>query len=139
MYSRNCRTSKFYYETIQVNVETAGFYSLSSKSNINTYGYLYNDAFNPFNPSENLNSENSYKCNGEQFKLDIYLQPSATYVLVVTTYFPKVTGTFLIFAFGPNNITLNHNSEWIYTLWIISTKYRNCLLTQFSLLIHKKI
>ncbi len=116
MYSRDCLTSNFYFETIQLNVITTGFYSLSSKSNIDIYGYLYNDSFNPFNPSENFLSKNDDYCNNNQFKLFIYLQSSTTYVLVVTTYASNVRGSFSIFAYGPNNITLNRIGECIYNL-----------------------
>jgi hypothetical protein len=111
-----CDESNYYYETIQVNVVTSGVYILSSKSNIDTYGYIYRDRFNPINSLDNLLSEDNQDWEKDQFKLVIDLQSSTTYVLVVTTYSPKVTGNFSIFAYGPNNIILNRISECIYIL-----------------------
>ncbi len=111
-----CDESNYYYETIQVNVVTSGVYILSSNSSINTYGYIYRDHFNPINSSDNLLSEDDQHCENNQFKLVIDIQSSTTYVLVVTTYSPKVTGPFSIFAYGPNNIILNRISECIYIL-----------------------
>jgi len=121
-YSRLCGRTNYYYETIQVNVVTAGSYSLSSSSTIDTYGYLYKDNFNPTNPSENSlawNDDESW-C-GRQFKLLPYLQANITYVLVVTTFSPNVQGNFLVHVTGPNNISLNRislnrTSEYFYFL-----------------------
>ncbi|CAF4084707.1 unnamed protein product, partial [Adineta steineri] len=47
-------SSYFYYESIQINVATTGFYTIFSNSTMNTYGYLYNDTLNPLVPDQNL-------------------------------------------------------------------------------------
>src|SRR5207302_1012203 len=43
MYSRNCRTLNFYYETFQLNVITSGFYSISTRGQTDTFGYIYQE------------------------------------------------------------------------------------------------
>ncbi|CAF1343589.1 unnamed protein product, partial [Adineta steineri] len=58
-YSRTgCNLSNYYYEAIQVNVNESRYYSLSSSSSIDTYGYIYTKNFYPFDPSINLILEN---------------------------------------------------------------------------------
>jgi hypothetical protein len=129
-YSRNCRISNYYYETIQMNVVTAGFYSISGKSPLDIYGYIYKDNFNPLNPFENLYSQNGFSCDGRQFTLTTNLQIGTAYVLVVTTFYPNETGAFSIFVSGPDNISLNRTSEYMHCLvnnQHRSTKYRKYL------------
>jgi hypothetical protein len=124
-----CKLSDYYYETIQVNVVTTDWYSLSSNSSLDTYGCLYEDHFNPFNPLENLISLNDQSCGNNQFKLVAYLQSNTTYVLVVTTFLTNKTGQFSIFASGPNKVTLSHISEYLDFVnnQYRRKKYRKCL------------
>jgi hypothetical protein len=119
-YGRNgCKLSNYYHESIQVNVVAADFYILSSNSNVDTYGYIYKDKFNPLHPSANLLLQTDEGCNHHQFKLVADLQTNTTYVLVVTTAAPNVTGVFSIFAFGPNYISLNRIGEYlVFVLFI---------------------
>ncbi|CAF1633182.1 unnamed protein product, partial [Adineta steineri] len=104
-YSRDCRKSNYYYETIRVNVMETGYYALSSVSSMDTFGNIYKDDFNPMNPSENLQDYRS--CSFQDFKFIAYLYTGITYILVMTTYSPNVTGNFSILTSGPNNITLD--------------------------------
>jgi len=130
IYSRTCRISNYYYETIQVNAASTGVYSLSGTSRVGIYGYIYKDNFNPLNPFENLCSENGVNCGDRQFMLTTILETGTTYILVVTTFSPNDTGNFSIFVSGPNNISLNHISEYLYCLLnnqLESIKYRKCL------------
>ncbi|CAF1185497.1 unnamed protein product [Adineta steineri] len=53
-YYRDCQVPQCHYETLQIHVNTTGLYVLWSKSNINAYGYIYKNDFNPLKPSENL-------------------------------------------------------------------------------------
>ncbi|CAF1027592.1 unnamed protein product [Adineta steineri] len=53
-YYRDCQVPQCHYETIQIHVNTTGLYVLWSKSSINTYGYIYENDFNPLKPFENL-------------------------------------------------------------------------------------
>ncbi|CAF1035438.1 unnamed protein product [Adineta steineri] len=106
-YSRDARKSNYYYETIQIHVVETGYYALTSSSNVNTFGYIYKDDFNPRNPSENLLSQDYRSCSYQDFKFIAYLQTGTKYILVVTTSSPNITGKFSILTSGPNVITLN--------------------------------
>ncbi|CAF1209524.1 unnamed protein product [Adineta steineri] len=111
-YSRDCRKSNYYYETIRVNIVETGYYALSSNSSMNTFGDIYKDDFNPMNPFENLLSQGYRACSSQDFKFIAYLYTGTTYILVVTTSSPNMTGNFSILASGPNNITLDPYSKY---------------------------
>jgi hypothetical protein len=121
-YSRDCRISNYYYETIQMNVDETNYYSIESNSSINTFGYIYKDSFNPFNPFEKLLLQNVKQCN-IRFRLVINLQVGSTYILVVTTYRPNVTGAFSIIVSGPNNVSLKRIGE--YLCYFMNNQHRN--------------
>ncbi|CAF1272191.1 unnamed protein product, partial [Adineta steineri] len=53
-YYRDCQVPQCHYETLQIDVITTGLYILWSENNINAYGYIYKNDFNPLKPSENL-------------------------------------------------------------------------------------
>jgi len=118
MYSRDCRISNYYYDTVQVNAVKSGSYSLlgKSKSNVRIYGYIYEHNFNPLNPFENLLLENGFSCGDRQFILTYTLRSGTTYILVVTTFSPNETGEFSIIASGPNHVTLSYFCEYMYCL-----------------------
>jgi hypothetical protein len=119
-------------------VIATGFYHISSQSIIDTYGYIYQDSFDPFNPSVNLILENDQSCPDEQFKLTVNLQVDIKYILVVTTALPDVTGEFSILVSGPTNFSLEHISKHFYYFfdsYQISLKYRNGRYIQFQLYI----
>ncbi len=113
MYYRDYDIAKCYYETLQFNINRTASYILWSESNMNTYGYIYKNDFNPLKPSENLLLEHDGSCNQEQFKLIINLEINTRYILVVTTYRPKTMGRFSVFVSGPDNVSLNHFSEYL--------------------------
>jgi hypothetical protein len=108
-----CAKSIYYYEAIQVNVVESGCYGLSSNSTIDTDGYIYEDSFDPFNPTRNLLSQNNDNLNDTQFKFIIHLQVNTTYVLVVTMGYPIVKEAFSIVLSGPNNVNLNRIGEYL--------------------------
>jgi hypothetical protein len=115
MYSRYCNSAKYYYETIQVSVAVTGNYSLSRYSNDDTCGYIYKNHFDPLKPTENLLSKEDYSACSVHLKL-VTLQAKITYILIVTTFFPKVIASILTVAWGPNNVTLESTSEYICCL-----------------------
>jgi hypothetical protein len=109
-------TSTYYYEAIQVNVNETGTYNLLSSSDIDTYGYIYNHSFNPTNPFMNQLLEDDDGCANLQFKLIAQLQSNTTYILVVTTSRPDVTGAFSIKAFGLSDVNLKYISKYIFII-----------------------
>jgi hypothetical protein len=100
----------YYYEAILMNVSKASDFTIMSQSNINTYGYLYENSFDPFDTPLNLLMEDDNSGSNEQFKLTTFLRPSTIYVLVVTTFSPHVMGKFSIIASGTSFITLTRIS-----------------------------
>ncbi|CAF0984158.1 unnamed protein product [Adineta steineri] len=106
-YSRDCRKSNYYYQTIRMHVMETGYYALISSSNTNTFGYIYEDDFNPMNPVENLLKQDYRACSSRDFKFIAYLYTDTKYILVVTTSSPNMTGKFSIQTSGPSNITLD--------------------------------
>ncbi|CAF3936588.1 unnamed protein product [Adineta steineri] len=107
IYYRDCQVPQCHYETLQIHVNTTGLYVLWSENNINAYGYIYQNDFNPLKPSENLLLSHDGECNDEQFKLIIDLEINTRYILVVTTHDPKIIGNFSVFISGPNNVSLS--------------------------------
>ncbi|CAF1595977.1 unnamed protein product, partial [Adineta steineri] len=53
-YYRDCQVPQCHYETLQIHVNTTSLYVLWSENNINAYGYIYKNDFNPLKPPENL-------------------------------------------------------------------------------------
>ena len=96
----------YYYQAIRVTVPTAGAYTFSSISSIDTFGYLYNDPFDPSNPSQNLIASDDDGGGSNQFRIIASLQPSRRYVLVVSTWRAGDTGNFLVRASGPSSVDL---------------------------------
>ncbi|CAF1526239.1 unnamed protein product [Adineta ricciae] len=116
MYLRHGKREDYYYEAIQVNFVDSGCYILVSNSTVDTYGYLYTNNFNLFNPSKNLFLQDDNLGGGDQFKFTSYLDINTTYILVVTTSASKMQGNFSISASGSNKITLTRISEYLQYL-----------------------
>ncbi|CAF1550785.1 unnamed protein product [Adineta ricciae] len=107
MYSRTLFDHSYYhYEAIGITVSKTNFYILTGNGSVHLYGHVYKDYFDRFNPTENLIAWNGNCCNKDQFKFTLELQINVKYILVVTTYHPNVTGTFLITIFGSDSIYL---------------------------------
>ena len=102
----------YYYEAIQLTVNTSGYYMLSTKSELyfDPYGYLYEHYFDPYNPHPTLITENADACYDTEFKMTYCLQFSVVYVLIVTTRYPgeHSVGNFSVIAHGPADIRMKH-------------------------------
>ncbi len=123
-------------------VAETGCYSIVSKSNVNTFGHLNKDYFNPLNPNFNLFIQDSDNINNTQFEFITQLQVNTTYVLIVTTYFPNVTGNFSISVSGSHNVSLNRISEYLYCFVDTqrrSLKYEKCCKLIFLLQLTKEL
>ncbi|CAF3931917.1 unnamed protein product [Adineta steineri] len=110
-YSRRCDKLNYYYETIQISVITDEFYMIASNSSVDTYGYIYEHSFDPFNPSVNLILEDDENCEQEQFGLTVNLQVNIKYILVVTTFSPDATNAFSIIVSGLTNANVERIIE----------------------------
>lgn len=104
-----CSIPNCYYEALQLDVVTTGYYPLSSNSSIDLHAYTYQDTFDPLNPSSSLRAENSGDLG---FRLRVFLKGNTTYVLVVTPVTHNQTGSFSIAIEGPANISTRHFSKF---------------------------
>ncbi|CAF0918842.1 unnamed protein product [Adineta steineri] len=125
-YLLDCSSSSSYYEAIQVKVSRSGLYTFFSKSNLDTYGSIYKDYFNPSNPIKNRLNYDDNSCNQRQFGFTIALETSITYILVVTTNDYSKIGAFSIFVSGPNNVDLKYiSSPSVIQIPYLSTRQSN--------------
>ncbi|CAF0998936.1 unnamed protein product [Adineta steineri] len=138
MYYRDCQKELFYYESIQVKVNKSGYYSFRGSGDIDPYGSIYKNKFNPLDPSENLIDQDYARYSNIQFKFDILLNVDMIYVLVVTTFDSKETGKFLIVVLSENKVILERLSTPVNIRLIYSSKltdnsptyYRDCQVPQ---------
>ena len=86
----------YYFEAIEVNVSIPGNFAFTSSSSIDPYGYFYNGTFDPYYPLSNLLQSNDDGAGNLQFRINIYLANTGSYVLVATTYQPNMQGAFSI-------------------------------------------
>jgi hypothetical protein len=105
-----------------VNVNESDYYTFFSKSDMDTYGYLYKDNFNPNIPYINVLAQNDGDCDNDQFMFTVALESNITYILVVTTYYSDITGAFSVVASGPKNVSLKGNNEYISMHLSLTTK-----------------
>ena len=96
-----CADSPKFMAPILISVRRTGLYDLFTQSTINTYGILYQPTFDIRFLFLNSISADDDSAGEEQFKIQYFLQANQTYVLVVTTYPPFVTGVFTLIGIGP--------------------------------------
>ncbi|CAF1387780.1 unnamed protein product [Adineta ricciae] len=108
IFYRSASLEKQYYEALQISVSISGDYWFASVSDIDTYGYLFYNSFNPLMLCKNYIQEDDDSMGERQFKIQSILEASQTYILVVTTYFTNVTGKFGIISQGPGNVQIGH-------------------------------
>lgn len=120
-------------------VLSSGTYTIVSSSNVDTYGYIYSNSFDPSNVGLNLITQDDDSGGNVQFRLSVFLQAGTTYILVATTYSPGVTAPFTIIASGPNRIGLNRTSTTTTTTTmqpiITNTTMSKCIRLSFMKLI----
>lgn len=94
-----------------MNVDQNGLYSFGNNDTKKTYGYIYINSFDPFNPDENLLSSSNVSCGSYYFVLGSRLETNVTYILVMTTLDPYIQGTFQLFVTGPGNVNFNRTCK----------------------------
>ena len=83
-----------------------GWYTFTSRSSFDAYGYLYNGSFDPFSPLINLRTFDDDSGNDRQFQIGHQLQSGHIYTLVITTYTPNDSGNFSITANGSAPVSM---------------------------------
>ncbi|CAF1575460.1 unnamed protein product [Rotaria sp. Silwood1] len=71
---------------------------------MDTYAYIYNNTFDPTSPSLNVILKDDGIDIYSQCLLSIDLDTITKYILVLTTFYPNVTGTFTITGFGVGSL-----------------------------------
>ncbi|CAF1504202.1 unnamed protein product [Adineta steineri] len=94
----------YYYQAIQIKTDTNGIYSFISNSSMDTYGYIYNNSFNPLYSSQNLIKSDDNSGNNRQFRINLPLVSHHTYVLIITTQEENIKGNFSIKVIGRNKV-----------------------------------
>jgi hypothetical protein len=89
-----------------VTTATAGMYTLTSASSINTYGYLYKDPVDSTHPSQNLIMSDDDSGGDRQFRLTGNLSYATIYVLIITTLDSNVPEHFSVSVSGPSFVDL---------------------------------
>jgi hypothetical protein len=112
MYSQDCSQDNFYYDAFEIKVPETRYYTIWSSSNIDTYGYIYENSFDSLNPSENLWMKDDDGGSNGQFKFEIPLYVDTTYILVITTYYPKTPGEIKINILGLKDVTVKRHGEY---------------------------
>lgn len=97
-------SSEFFFQAFELVVNQTGFYNLSSISNFDTFGYLYDWNFYPSDPTINMINSDDDGANHTQFRLTYVLQAGVRYILVATSFASGVTGPFTVSAVGPGQI-----------------------------------
>ncbi|CAF3563315.1 unnamed protein product, partial [Rotaria sp. Silwood2] len=78
----------------------SGNYTIETYSNIDTYGFLYSNTFDPGSISTNLLEESDDGPISINFLISINFQAVTQYIVVATTFYPNTTGSFSIVATG---------------------------------------
>ncbi|CAF1480449.1 unnamed protein product [Adineta steineri] len=137
--SLNHRIQKFkYLKRYCVKVIESGYYTFLGSGDIDGYGSIYEDKFNPLDPTENLLDKDYDGGSNIQFKLVIHLDVDRKYVLVVATYDSKETGEFSIVVLGKNKVIFERLSTPVNIRLEYSSKltdnsptyYRDCQVPQ---------
>ena len=123
----------FYYNILEFSVDTIGDWRASNSSilshdsfdysrypnhqtpwfNADTYIYVYENSFDPDNPTLNLIAQDDDGFNGGndvQFDLTTDLETDITYYGVITTYDPEELIEGSVDIYGPNG------ASWVYTI-----------------------
>ena len=123
----------FYYNILEFSVDTIGDWRASNSSilshdsfdysrypnhqtpwfNADTYIYVYENSFDPTNPTLNLIAQDDDGYDGGndvQFDLTTDLETDITYYGVITTYDPEELIEGSVDIYGPNG------ASWVYTI-----------------------
>ena len=97
-----CSLPNHNYEALELSIETTGYYRLLSNSSIGLRAYIYQDAFDPLNPSFNLRAEKDGQLG---FRLTLFLRADKKYVLVVTSVTSNQSAAFSLVTAGPGDVS----------------------------------
>ena len=97
----------YYYEAIRISFHRSGMYRLSTNSTFISFGYIYNNTFDPFSPRSNVLTWNYTTQNNQQFNLFMNFTETNSYILIVTTLYVNVVGSFSVIARGLGEVSFS--------------------------------
>lgn len=98
--------TQYYYQAIEVNPLVSGSYTWISMGFRGIYGYIYIDAFDPFEPNTNMMQQAVNYSNYRQLHISASFESGRKYILIITTLDERVQGEFSIEISGPACIAL---------------------------------
>lgn len=106
----NCRSSNYYYEAVEINTMQSDIYTLAIQSQgyLDTSGFLYQQHFDPYEPTKKLLIKSFDGCSENRMKITSLLKSNITYVLVISTRKEHELNKFLIITSGPSNVTMKN-------------------------------
>lgn len=103
----NADANKNYlFEAIQISVASTGNFIITSHAFFDAVGYLYENSFDPYNPSMNLLAWDDNSGGKTDFRITSTLASGSKYILVITTSQPSVNGIYMIRVNGRTPATL---------------------------------
>ena len=105
-----CQTGNYSYEAIELIVLMSGSYILTCNAAVDSFGYLYNETFDPVFPNLNLLVVDDDSAGNSQFQMQYFLEATGKYMLVVTTYAKNELGTFSIRVRGPGTVNFTRTN-----------------------------
>ena len=105
--SDNFTAGFHFYQTVPFSVNTTGDYVISSSSSMDTFGYLYQNRFDPSYTTVNLMLSDDDSAGERQFALRAHLRANTIYIVVVTTYNPREYGQYSLSFSGPSVAQFN--------------------------------
>ena len=100
------KDERFHYEAYQFTVAITGIYTFTSRSSMNSFGYLYRFPVDTGHLNQNLIVSDDDSAGNGQFRIATSLTNGQRYVLLVTTHSPNTTGSFSVDVTGPALISL---------------------------------
>ena len=122
----NCRHLEYYYESLEIEAKTSGYYMFSHDDDLDIYGYLYEYSFDPYSSMDTSFARSDMDCKKSQFKITAYLQSNITYILVITTKYDAVNikGPFSLIVSGLDETNINRiGIYWTYRHFLLRTEY----------------
>lgn len=109
-----CLSPKYYYEAIELILNTTGAVRISGTSDFHICGYLYREYFDPFPASENSTTPTAEECNKRSYNIEIdaVFQANIPYILIVTTYDKNEIGEFHIVISSLTRAFINRMSKY---------------------------
>lgn len=104
--------SDCYFEITEMEVQNSGSYRVLSNSTTDVHIYIYNLYFKPMNPTDNLLAHTIRQHGDDQCEFVIPLASNTSYILVVRTLHPNVTGMFSVMVNGPSSAIFNQKSKY---------------------------